>query len=188
MARLFVLTSHDQVTAYMADRWAVPTYQQGVSSRGDSSLLSNPTRADVESALAGKRVVAFFGHGAAESLGSPALIDRANIHLATGVVVAVACRSGQVLGPVATSSGSETYVGFVDDIPVIDSPVIDSLISDSFARLASGSEAPNQFEASFKSACEYIQDEYFSVRRDDEAFLIGQSAQVLKMALRVLEA
>ncbi len=132
------------------------------------------------------QIVAFFGHGNRDTLGQPALIDRANINRATGIVVAVACWSALELGPTAKAMGVESYVGFTDEIHVVESEVIDRLVCEGFEGLLSGEESPQAFEEKFKAACEAVQLKYLRISRDDDAHAIGAAAQIFKMALKVL--
>jgi hypothetical protein len=189
MGRLLILTRRDEVDAHMAERWATPLFAEQSSNGGkELRILDGPSRQEVEAQLAGVRTVAYFGHGVRNALGAPPLLDLANIGQANGVIVAVACRSAAGLGPAALAAGAQGYVGFRDELPVIDSPVIDSLICDGFSRLLGEEESVRGFERRFLAACEKIQAEYFSYRRDDNAFLIAQTAQILKLTLWALEA
>ena len=169
----------------MAQRWGEPLYR-ATQSNGGSQLLDSPTREEVEEQLAGADTVLFFGHGSDTTLGNPAVIDMTNIHLATGIVVAVACWSANGLGPEAKNSGAHAFVGFCDEIHIVESDVIDRLVCDGFKALSTRAESPAEFEQRFKVACGKIQEEFLGVKRDTDAHVIGAAAQILKLALRVL--
>jgi hypothetical protein len=184
MSRLFILTMSDEIERHMSEYWGRPLLDGGAH---DLHVVENPSREDVEARLPGNTALIYFGHGFPDALGQPALVDLVNIGRMGGTVVAVACRSARVLGEAARAAGVETYVGFSDDIPVITAPVIDALMRDGFVRLVHGEESAPAFEQRFIAACEEIQSQHFSFHRNDRAFVIGQSAQVLKMGLRVLQ-
>jgi hypothetical protein len=184
MGRLFILTGGDAQPTYMSERWGKPLSE--IAAADPSTLLFDASRAEVEGALEGMRIVAFFGHGSPSTLGRPEVIDLQNIHLANGVVIAVACRSSQLLGPASVANGAKAYVGFDDDIPVFTLPTIDKLIRDGFAKLVAGTESPAEFKASFKAACQQVQDTHYWVKRGERAYVIAMDAQILKKSLEVL--
>lgn len=184
MGRLFVLTGGDPQITYMSERWGRPLSE--IAASDPPTVLFDAPRPEVEQALQGMRIVAFFGHGTESTLGRPEVIDTQNIHLATGIVIAVACRSSQQLGPASVANGAAAYVGFDDDISVYSAPTIDKLIRDGFARLIAGTETPAEFKRSFIAACQQVQDEYIHSKRSERAHLIGTNAQNLKKSLEVL--
>lgn len=169
----------------MAQRWGEPLFS-ATQSNGGGQLLDSPTREEVEERLAGASMVLFFGHGTDTALGNPVVIDMANIYLATGIVVAVACWSANRLGLEATNSGAHAFVGFCDEIHIVESDVIDRLICEGFEALATGAESPMEFEQAFKAACGKVQEQFLGIKRDTDAHVIGAAAQTLKLALRVL--
>lgn len=185
MARLFLISRQDPEESYMARQWGEPLYE-AAHRNGGGHLLDSPTREEVEEHLTGADMVLFFGHGSDTALGNPAVIDMSNVHLTTGILVAVACWSANRLGPEAMSSGAAAFVGFCDEIHIVESNVIDRLIRDSFDALSTGTETPAEFERRFKAACDEVQEKYLGLRRDTNAHVIGAAAQVLKLALRVL--
>lgn len=185
MGRLFILTRGDLGTDYVAEEWGRPL--AAVAAAEVPVLLENPSRQRLEQELAGMRIVAFFGHGTAGSLGAPAVIDEENIHRATGVVVALACRSAQVLGPAAVRANADAYVGFADDIPSVSIPPINDLVRRGFARLLAGEETPAEFERTFIERAQRVQDYYYDIGRRGHAYVVAMDASILKMALRVLE-
>jgi hypothetical protein len=185
MSRLFLISRQGPEENYMARQWGEPLYEP-TRQNGAGRLLDSPTRQEVEGELADADMVLFFGHGSDAALGSPAVIDSANVHLATGIVVAVACWSANELGPKAMRSGAAAFVGFSDEIHIIDSDIIDRLIRDGFDGLANGTESPAEFERQFIGACSEVQRKFLGAKRNTDAHLIGAAAQVLKMALRVL--
>jgi hypothetical protein len=185
MSRLFLISRRDPEESYMARQWGGALYRE-TRGIGAGRLLDCPTRQEVEAQLTGAEMVLFFGHGSDTALGSPAIIDKTNIHLATGIVVAVACWSANQLGPEARSTGAEAFVGFCDEIHIVDSDVIDRLIRDGFDALSTGTESPAEFEQRFRAACGEVQRKYLGVKRDTDAHVIGAAAQTLKLALRVL--
>jgi hypothetical protein len=185
MAQLFLISRQDPEQTYMARQWGEPLYE-ATQGNGSSRLLDDPTRQEVEEQLAGADTILFFGHGSDSALGHPPVIDGTNIHLASGVIVAIACWSANRLGPEARRAGAESFVGFSDEIHIIESPVIDRLLGDGLQALSTGAESPAEFEHRFKAACGEIQKEYLGARRNTEAHLVGAAAQTMKMALRVL--
>jgi hypothetical protein len=185
MSRLFLISREDPEENYMARQWGEPLYER-TQTNGTGRLLDCPTRQEVEQYLAAAEAVLFFGHGSDAALGSPAVMDTGNIHLATGIIVAVACWSANGLGPEAVRSGADGFVGFSDEIHIIESDVIDRLIRDGFDGLANGTESPVEFERQFIAACSEVQKRFLGSKRNTEAHLVGAAAQVLKMALRVL--
>lgn len=185
MPRLFLISRQDPEENYMARQWGEPLYR-ATRRNGSDCLLDGPTRREVEEQLASADTVLFFGHGSDMALGNPAVIDMTNIHLATGIVVAVACWSASRLGPEAKSSGVDAFVGFCDEIHIVESDVIDRLICDGFDALSTGAESPAEFERRFVAACGNVQRKFLGVKRDADAHVIGAAAQTLKLALRVL--
>lgn len=186
MTRLSIEPAAGDVERYMAEHWAqrlVGRVGRAVSET--IRALRSPERDDVTVALPDSIGVFYFGHGTADALGAPPLIDAANIAETRGIVVAVACRSAQALGPHAIDAGLQTYVGFMDDVPVMHSQTIDELMADTMVRLLSGAESAGDWEGRFKHACQLIQDTHYGAP-DDEAFATANVAQVLKLSLCVL--
>jgi hypothetical protein len=187
MTRLFITTRTDNVDGYMSQRWAQPLLDSANEHTGiDLEILNDPAREEIDRHLPSAEGLIYFGHGTPQAIGEPALVDNSNITQASGTIIAVACRTASVLGLAAVDAGIDTYVGFSDDIPVIDSAEIDNLIHAGFAPLVLESESPRQFEASFTDACEKVQSKYYGRSRDKNAFAIAQTAQVLKLSVRVL--
>jgi hypothetical protein len=185
--RLFITTRTDNVDGYMYQRWAQPLLESANEHAGISLMpLHDPGRIEIDRHLPTTQGLIYFGHGTPEAMGGPPLIDALNIGQASGTIVAVACRTAAVLGRAAVAGGVDSYIGFIDDVPVIDSVAIDALIHDGFAPLVLETEPVAQFEPRFTDACEKVQSKFYGRSRDQNAFLIGQSAQVLKLSLRVL--
>lgn len=103
----------------------------------------NATRQNVDQALGRNSLVLYCGHGSADgrALGDPPLVDRGNIGTAAGsIVVALACESARVLGPMATRRlGIAAYLGYDRDLPVFDSSAIGDCFGSALYRLAGGS-------------------------------------------------
>lgn len=92
------------------------------------------TRAAVDHALAGGvRALLWFGHGERDCLtrdGRP-IVDAANVDGVEGVVVAIACFSGRILGPAAVAAGAAAFLGFDDPlgVPLADpDPTCDAIV------------------------------------------------------------
>jgi hypothetical protein len=185
MGRLFLLTDGGADLHYMAEHWGRPL--ANLITVDQPTLLVDPSREEVEGALATSQVVAFFGHGTSRTLGVPVVMDLQNIHRATGVVVAVACRSANELGPAAVGAGAGAYVGFTDDVPVINAPEIDLLVRNGFAGLVTGEESPADFGRRFLTICESLQADYYRVSRSEDLHVVAMVVEILKLSLRVLE-
>jgi hypothetical protein len=185
MPRLFLISRQDPEENYMARQWGEPLYE-ATRGNGSDRLLDGPTRGEVEEQLAGADTILFFGHGSDTALGNPAVIDVTNVHLATGILIAVACWSANRLGPEAKNSGADAFVGFSDEIHIVESDVIDRLIRDGFDALSTGAESPAEFERRFITACSDVQKKFLGVKRNTDAHVIGAAAQAMKLALRVL--
>ncbi|HEU5216825.1 MAG TPA: hypothetical protein VFU30_14945 [Gaiellaceae bacterium] len=130
----------------------------------------------------------YVGHGSPTALGSPPLFDTKNIAEINGRIVAIACRSAMRLGPEAVADGRRRYVGFVDDLHVIDAEVLDDLIVRTFKPLLTNEWSEAEFEDHFKKDCERVQASYFAGRRrrTRDAHIIASAAQVMKLSVRVL--
>jgi hypothetical protein len=187
MTRPFITTDTDSTDGFMSERWAQPVLENANPESGsDLEHLHNPTRADVEPRLEQTHGVIYFGHGTVDTIGEPALVDLANVSRASGTILAVACRSAASLGEAAIAADADTYVGFVDDLPVIDAAEIDSLMHERLTALVLGDESCAHFEERFRAECQRIQDKHYGRGRDPASFTIAQTAQILKHTLRVL--
>jgi len=151
------------------------------------SLFTND-RARLSTELPHAGDLLYVGHGTADALGSPALFDGVNVAGIGGRIVAVACRSADRLGPNAVEAGTRGYVGFVDDLHVVNAEVLDELIIRNFEPLLTASWSEAEFEERFKAACQGVQDDHFSGRRRraPDAHIIGSAAQVMKLSVRAL--
>jgi hypothetical protein len=174
------------VQRYMQDHWARPLAERLRLAGAVLNLFTND-RATVHAELPYTGDLLYIGHGTADALGEPVLIDSRDLAMVDGMVVAIACRSGQRLAAEAIRGGVTTYVGFIDDVHVIDSSVLDQVVVDYFAPLLTARWSATEFETRFKAVCETVQHEHFAgrKRRAANAHLIASAAQVMKLTVRV---
>jgi hypothetical protein len=181
---LIVHPALDDVETYMRDHWANPiskSVERRVGSElGWGSLEEAPRR------LANARSVLYVGHGDADALGKPPVIDASNVGQIKGVLVAIACDSGERLGPAAVAGGTSAYVGFAGDVPVVNARSYDDLIVDHFAPLAMGDCTAGDFALTFGAACDDVKVRHLRGPRHRDAHLIALSAEVMRLGLRIL--
>jgi hypothetical protein len=171
----------------MSKRWARPIAER-LRKHGQAVTSLSHDRSGLQSQLPYRGDLLYVGHGTADELGIPPLIDATNAGEIEGMIVAVACRSAQRLGPDAVRAGVRNYVGFIDDLHVIRSRIIDDVIVEHFRPLVIGAWSPGEFESRFRAVCQRVQDERFSGwrLRQRNAYLTANAAQIMKLAIRVL--
>ncbi|OGY96690.1 MAG: hypothetical protein A2122_00925 [Candidatus Liptonbacteria bacterium GWB1_49_6] len=131
MNRTILVTrpSHDQTTRCIS-AWAGEVLDFAVK-RGDTVIdlaKDRANRKEFESVLDKKdpSMVFFNGHGDESRVGgqdNETLVDTQNSSRLSGkVVYALACKSGQLLGPVSIEHGTAAYVGYNEDFIFMTEP------------------------------------------------------------------
>jgi hypothetical protein len=189
MARIVVLMETDESDRRASRVWGGSLLPpENPNPAPDLHVVSNPSRAELEQLLSDADGLIYFGHGSADALGHPAILDPANVDRAAGTVIAVACNSAAELGPKAVAASTETYIGWIDDVLDVESKNIDKLMCDCLCRLVAGDDSPAEFKQRFTDRANAIQRRHIDHSHADYALLVGAIAMSFKHTLRVITA
>jgi hypothetical protein len=118
MAIVFLVRPANNAVAIELSQWGASLHNvksaTGVSISADYASTA-ATRSAVDTSLPVHSAMFFFGHGAPSKLlgANTDLVDSKNVGFAkSAAIVAIACSSADVLGPVSIKNGVEAYIGF----------------------------------------------------------------------------
>jgi hypothetical protein len=183
----------DDIETLVSQAWAQPFVDRHTPSLSHRILDlrgGDVSRVAVEGHFSDTRVVIYFGHSTASTVGemgrdSEVYIDSSNVGLAAGCALIVfGCWSGLRLGPVAVKNGVETYVG-LDDVLYADSdfaalvaPLIDTAL-DELVRGASVSDI-------HRTLREEVDRLSIAVESNEELYRSYRQRAAIYMALRLM--
>jgi hypothetical protein len=166
--------------------WVDAVFPAGTILPGVAVLtLGNGTSAAAaQAACQGSDVVLYYGHGDETSLGDPVLVDDTTITCAQGAtVIAIACLSGETLGPDSVATGSvSAYLGFTEPlfVYIADDHVIGDEIADCIKAYLQGSIALPTLRDDMESELKVIERRYHTgyYATSADAMLIWMGARM----------